>query len=130
MIVKSNIHILFQDVTVVTLSSQIFSPKHDLPFISFTELSCTNLTTTPSPDLQVCKWDYSGLGLEYQLLAGPSFIFVFTLMGMFWGYAADHLNRVWLLTAAAVMFSLSLVGASFATKYWHLVISRMFLAAG
>lgn len=38
-----------------------------------------------------CEWNYNGLGLEYQLLAGPSFIFVFTVIGVILGVAADRL---------------------------------------
>ncbi len=36
----------------------------------------------------LCKWDYSGLGMDYQLLAGPSFMAVFTVAGVLWGLAA------------------------------------------
>ncbi|CAG7823077.1 unnamed protein product [Allacma fusca] len=94
------------------------------------EEECTNLTSPSDPNVHVCKWDYSGLGLEYQILAGPSFILVFTVSGIVWGLVADRFNRVRLLTMAALMFSASLVGAAFATKYWHLILSRMLLAAG
>jgi len=42
----------------------------------------------------VCEWDYTGQGIEYQLIAGPVFIVVYTLCGIFIGvlslYACGH----------------------------------------
>lgn len=40
-----------------------------------------------------CEWGYNGLGLDYQILAGPSFIAVFTVVGVAFGFAADKFNR-------------------------------------
>lgn len=40
-----------------------------------------------------CEWNYNGLGLDYQILAGPSFIAVYTVMGVVLGFAADRFNR-------------------------------------
>lgn len=40
-----------------------------------------------------CEWTYNGLGLDYQILAGPSFIAVFTVVGVLMGYLADKFNR-------------------------------------
>jgi len=77
-----------------------------------------------------CDWDYNGLGLEYQILAGPSFIFVFAVAGLGWGYLADKYNRVKFLSLSTLMFSVSIAATAFATKYWHVVLFRMALAAG
>ena len=40
-----------------------------------------------------CVWDYSGFGLQYQLLAGPAFVGVFTVAGIVMGFASDTGNR-------------------------------------
>lgn len=40
-----------------------------------------------------CEWNYNGLGFDYQILAGPSFIAIFTIVGVFLGIAADKYNR-------------------------------------
>lgn len=40
-----------------------------------------------------CEWTYNGLGLDYQILAGPSFIAVFTIVGVVMGFLADKFNR-------------------------------------
>lgn len=40
-----------------------------------------------------CEWDRNGLGLDYQVIAGPAFILVFTFMGVILGIAADRYNR-------------------------------------
>ena len=37
-----------------------------------------------------CVWTYSGQGWEYQVLAGPAFIIVFTISGVLMGYLADR----------------------------------------
>jgi len=40
---------------------------------------CKNENTTEAicKDTEYCYWDYSGSGIEYQVLAGPAFIAVF-----------------------------------------------------
>lgn len=40
-----------------------------------------------------CEWTYNGLGIDYQVLAGPSFIAVFTIVGVVMGFLADKFNR-------------------------------------
>jgi hypothetical protein len=40
-----------------------------------------------------CEWTYNGLGLDYQILAGPSCIAVYTIMGVILGIVADRFNR-------------------------------------
>ena len=47
--------------------------------------SCTNVTA--------CEWTYTGLGIQYQVLAGPAFIGVFTIAGLVFGSLADSYNR-------------------------------------
>lgn len=51
---------------------------------------CNSLTLNGT---QYCEWNYNGLGLDYQLLAGPSFMAVFSFFGVVAGIAADRFNR-------------------------------------
>ena len=41
----------------------------------------------------LCTWNYNGQGIEYQLLAGPSFILAFSIGGIVLGALADRFNR-------------------------------------
>lgn len=72
----------------------------------------------------------TGLGGEYQFLAGPSFMAIFTIASIIWGILADKYDRVNILFSSSILFSLALVFTSVATKFWHLVVLRMLLAAG
>lgn len=77
-----------------------------------------------------CEWNYNGLGIDYQLLAGPSFILVFTIMGIVMGVLADKYNRVRMLCICTLVFAVAIVLQGFVTQYWHLVLLRMLMAAG
>ncbi|XP_035709150.1 uncharacterized protein LOC118436091 isoform X2 [Folsomia candida] len=96
------------------------------------ESECWNVTAIGSNGTLVpaCTWDYTGLGLEYHILAGPAFVAMFTVAGLGWGYFADKFNRVKFLTVAALIFSAAISGTSFATKYWHVLLFRMALGVG
>jgi len=80
--------------------------------------------------VEQCKWDYTGLGMDYQVLAGPAFIAVFTVSGVIFGITADCMNRLRLLSFAVLLYSLAISAMGFATQYWQLVLLRMLLAAG
>ncbi|KAJ8682912.1 hypothetical protein QAD02_018704 [Eretmocerus hayati] len=77
-----------------------------------------------------CEWNYNGQGLDYQILAGPSFIAVFTVVGVILGFAADRFNRVRLLTICTAVFSIAVILEGAVTQYWQLFILRMLSAAG
>jgi len=77
-----------------------------------------------------CMWQYSGQGWEYQILAGPAFIVVFTISGVCMGLLADRVSRPKLLSASVFTFSISLILMGFSTRYWQLVVLRMGIAAG
>ncbi|XP_020294303.1 uncharacterized protein LOC109859955 [Pseudomyrmex gracilis] len=77
-----------------------------------------------------CEWNYNGLGLDYQILAGPSFIAVYTVVGVLLGIAADRYNRVKLLTVCTLVFSIAIILSGAVTEYWQLLILRMIHAAG
>ncbi|CAH1968641.1 unnamed protein product [Acanthoscelides obtectus] len=77
-----------------------------------------------------CEWTYNGLGLDYQILAGPSFIAVFTIAGIVMGLLADKFNRVKMLGACTLVFGVAIILSGSVNEYWQLVILRMIMAAG
>ena len=44
-----------------------------------------------------CDWNYSGQGLEYQILAGPIFVVIFTISGVIMGFLGDKFSRLVLI---------------------------------
>lgn len=80
-----------------------------------------------------CSWDYNGFGLEYQILAGPSFIAVFTICCVIIGITSDNFVKVGrnrIMAVGFLLFSLSCFLMGFSSSYWQLVILRMGIAAG
>jgi MFS family permease len=75
-------------------------------------------------------WDYTGTGFEYQILAGPVFILVYTFAGVLFGFAADLYNRKNLLAASLVFWSVATVLTGLVKEYWHLVVLRFLLGLG
>ena len=59
------------------------------------EAECSGLTEesecVSSPG---CDWQYSGQGWQYQVLAGPAFIIVFTISGVIMGGLADRSGNI------------------------------------
>ena len=41
----------------------------------------------------LCVWDYNGQGIEYQILAGPSFILALCVGGIITGILSDRYNQ-------------------------------------
>jgi len=81
-----------------------------------------------------CSWEYSGLGIEYQILAGPAFVAVFSVSGVFISVLSDKLkasvSRVLLVGIGTAVFSSACLLMGFADSYWQLVLLRMLIAAG
>ncbi|ODM92134.1 Protein spinster 1 [Orchesella cincta] len=109
--------------------------RPDVPGIHFgicenanTSDICTNITNEHGTF--ACEWQYTGLGLDYQLLAGPSFMAVFTVAGIFWGIAGDKTNRVYLLFAATLLFSISTACTGLCQKFWHVIVCRVVQGVG
>uniref|UniRef100_UPI00398E9CB3 MFS-type efflux pump MSMEG_3705-like n=1 Tax=Pristiophorus japonicus TaxID=55135 RepID=UPI00398E9CB3 len=75
-------------------------------------------------ETEYCQWDYDGTGWEYQVMAGPVFILVFTFTGIFVGFMADSVNRKNFLSASLFLWSLMTLLMGFAKQYWHLVLLR------
>ncbi|PSN37166.1 hypothetical protein C0J52_20659 [Blattella germanica] len=63
-----------------------------------------------------CEWTYNGLGLDYQILAGPSFIAVYTVLGV--------------VLVCTLVLSIAILLMGTVKEFWHLVLLRMVLAAG
>jgi len=78
----------------------------------------------------VCYFDYDGSGVEYQILAGPAFIAMFSVGGIIMGVLGDIHNRVKLLTFSVFLSSILTFLTGFSTQYWHLIIFRMLFAFG
>ena len=77
-----------------------------------------------------CHWDYTGLGIQYQALAGPAFTAVFAVSGIVIGLISDIYSRTMILGTAVIVFSVATALMGAATEYWHLVVLRMMYAAG
>ncbi|MBN3288338.1 SPNS1 protein, partial [Polyodon spathula] len=86
------------------------------------EKHCKSLLNADS--IPYCKWDYNGNGWEYQIMAGPIFILIYTFMGIFIGFLADAANRKNLLAVSLFFWSLMTFLMGFAQEYWHLVLLR------
>ena len=78
----------------------------------------------------VCKWDYNGQGLQYEILAGPAFIVVYTLAGIPLSVVADFSNRRNLLVVSLAVWSLMTLLTGFVNTYWQLVVTRFLLGIG
>ena len=57
-------------------------------------------------------------------------MFVFTVMGVIVGFAADRFNRVNILSVCIFVVGIALVLQGMVKEYWQLVLLRMVLAAG
>ena len=77
-----------------------------------------------------CEWNYNGQGLEYEILAGPVFIVVYTLASIPISFWADTYSRKNILAAMLFFWSLMTALTGLAKEYWHLVILRFALGVG
>jgi len=78
----------------------------------------------------MCKWAHNGQGLQYEILAGPVFIVVYTLAGIPLSIFADFSNRRNLLVAGLAMWSIMTLLTGFVHTYWQLVVTRFLLGIG
>ncbi|XP_005094596.1 protein spinster homolog 1 isoform X2 [Aplysia californica] len=79
---------------------------------------------------EYCRWDYNGQGWDYQILAGPVFILIYTFSGIFIGFAADQYNRKLLLAFCLAFWSAMTLLTGFVKEYWQLAILRFALGLG
>ena len=77
-----------------------------------------------------CRWDYDGTGEQYQILAGPVFILVYTITGIPLGFLGGSNKRCMILACCLLLWSTMTLLSGFATEYWHLVVTRFILGMG
>ncbi|KAH3800834.1 protein spinster homolog 1-like isoform X2 [Dreissena polymorpha] len=78
----------------------------------------------------VCNWDYNGQGFQYQIVAGPVFIVIYTFAGIFISFAADKYNRKVMLASCLILWSVMTLLTGFIKEYWQLVLLRFGLGFG
>jgi len=78
----------------------------------------------------MCQWNYNGQGIEYQILAGPSFTFTKTIGGLVIGALADRYNRVLILALSTFLFNSCTILIGISQKLWQLIVLRMTIAFG
>ena len=64
---------------------------------------------------------------KYSLLAGATYTVFFAIAVLFVGILADNISRKLLLTLAAIAWSLTSIGTSFAQTFWQLCLMRVLL---
>ncbi|KAE8746632.1 hypothetical protein FOCC_FOCC006616 [Frankliniella occidentalis] len=102
----------------------------DIPAECYTANSSDSCQALAVNGSTYCEWDRNGLGIDYQVIAGPAFILVFTFMGVILGIAADRFNRARILSVCSIIFSVAIILTGAVKEYWHLVLLRILLAAG
>lgn len=114
--------------TSFTESDLVSDNGTDFKCEATSQKSCENLLNMNGS--HVCKWDYNGQGLEYQLVAGPVFIVIYTFSGIFISFLADRYNRKIMLAACLVIWSAMTLLTGFVNSYWQIVILRFGLGIG
>jgi len=99
------------------------------------QVNCTELKNETECLAQpVCYYDYSGTGYEYQLLAGPAFIAVFTVSAIILAVLSDFLyeklSRTVILAVGTFTFSTACILMGVSNAYYQLVILRGLIAMG
>ena len=72
-------------------------------------------------------WSYLGSGTEYQVLAGPAFIVIFTFCAIPLGFSAGfkRINRKLILSLSVVLWSVMTLLASFTENFGQLLATRI-----
>lgn len=78
----------------------------------------------------VCKWSYTGQGIQYEIVAGTASIVVYTFMGIPLGILADKYNRKIILSIAVFIWSMATILTGLIKTYWQLVLLRFLLGIG
>ena len=104
--------------------------KVEAPIFTFSLIFRCERKKFENSSQHVCVWDYDGTGSQYQILAGPVFILVFSISGIPLGFCAGVFHRRNLIVFCLLLWSAMTLLTGFATKYWHLVITRFILGIG
>ena len=72
-------------------------------------------------------WDYSATGIEYEVLAGPAFTLVFTLVALPLGLLATSpkVNRRVGIAVCLTLWSAMTLASSFTVSFWQLLLTRI-----
>ena len=75
----------------------------------------------------MCMWDFSAIGIEYEVLAGPAFILIFTLAALPLGLLAGSpsVNRRVAIAVCLSLWSAMTLLSSFTHVYWQLLLTRV-----
>lgn len=121
----------FGDKGCMIMSNYSESDLGDVKCNALTEKKCIETTVgNGSQKHTVCDWNYNGQGFEYQIVAGPVFIVIYTFAGIFISFAADRFNRKILLAVCLIFWSTMTLLTGFIKEYWQLVVLRFGLGFG
>ena len=65
--------------------------------------------------------------IKYSILAGTAFTLVYATANLFTGILADNVSRKWLLSLAAIAWSVTSIGSGLSSRYWELCVMRILL---
>lgn len=112
---------------MINITSEVHSPNFCSNVKNETECILKTVNKTGSP---VCKWDYTGQGIQYEIVAGTAFIVIYTFTGIPLGGLADRYNRKIILSIAIFVWSAATILTGLMKTYWHLVLLRFLLGIG
>lgn len=72
-------------------------------------------------------WGHTTTGIEYEVLAGPAFTLVFTLVALPLGMLAGSpkVNRKMAIAVCLVLWSSMTLASSFTLVFWQLLLTRI-----
>lgn len=99
---------------------------------TYTDVDSCDSAVSNTTDVKICKYDYNGQGIEYQLVSGPVFTLVFTCTGVLISIFADKFKnkRTLILACCLVWWSIMTVVTGFVSTFWQLAILRFGLGIG
>jgi MFS family permease len=74
-----------------------------------------------------CTWNHTATGIEYEVLAGPAFTLVFTLVALPLGMLASstRVNRKLAIAVCVGLWSAMTLASSFSQTFWQLLLTRI-----
>lgn len=72
-------------------------------------------------------WDHAPIGIEYEVLAGPAFTLVFTMVALPLGVLAgfSKVNRKMAIAVSLILWSAMTLASSFTQSFWQLLLARI-----
>lgn len=77
--------------------------------------------------MEGCIWDHTTTGIEYEVLAGPAFTLVFTLVALPLGMLAGlpRVNRKMAIAICLILWSSMTLLSSYTQAFWQLLLTRI-----